>query len=46
MLFMVIERFDGNDMLPVHERVGQAGRGLPEGLKYIDRLSGSKTAGT
>ena len=36
MLFMVIERFEGNDMLPVYERVKQAGRGLPEGLKYIN----------
>jgi hypothetical protein len=36
MLFMVIERFAGNDMLPVYERVKEAGRGLPEGLKYIN----------
>lgn len=36
MLFMVIERFDRNDMLPVFERVKQTGRGLPEGLKYIN----------
>lgn len=35
MLFMVIERFEGNDMLPVYERLNQAGRGLPEGLKYV-----------
>ena len=35
MLFMVIERFQGNDMLPVYERVKEAGRGLPDGLKYI-----------
>jgi hypothetical protein len=31
----VIERFDGNDMLPVYERLDQKGRGLPEGLKYV-----------
>lgn len=36
MLFMVIERFRDNDMIPVYERVRQGGRQLPEGLKYID----------
>jgi hypothetical protein len=36
MLFMVIERFEGNDMLPVSERANQKGRGLPEGLKYVN----------
>jgi len=36
MLFMVIERFERNDMLPVYERVKQSGRGLPEGLEYIN----------
>jgi len=36
MLFMVIERFEGNDMIPVYERVKQQGRGLPEGLRYIN----------
>src|SRR5947208_6298879 len=36
MLFMVIERFEGNNMLPVYERVEEMGRGLPEGLKYIN----------
>ena len=35
MLFMVVERFDGNDMLPVYERMRDRGRGLPEGLDYI-----------
>ncbi|OIQ76475.1 hypothetical protein GALL_418450 [mine drainage metagenome] len=35
MLFMVIERFEGNDMLPVYKRVRDEGRGLPEGLKYV-----------
>ena len=34
MLFMVIERFENNDMLPVYQRVRDEGRGLPEGLKY------------
>jgi Protein of unknown function (DUF3303) len=35
MLFMIIERFEGNDMLPVYKRVKTEGRGLPEGLKYV-----------
>jgi hypothetical protein len=35
MLFMVIERFEGCDMIPVYRRVREAGRGLPEGLKYV-----------
>jgi len=36
MLFMVIERFRDNDMLPVYERVRERGRSLPEGLEYVD----------
>ena len=36
MLFMVIERFRDDDMLPVYERVRAAGRALPDGLRYID----------
>jgi hypothetical protein len=36
MLFMVIERFLDNDMVPVYRRVREKGRMLPEGLKYID----------
>ena len=36
MLFMVIEHFAGNDMVPVYQRVRERGRMLPEGLKYID----------
>lgn len=36
MLFMVIERFQDNDMIPVYERVRDGGRGLPDGLTYID----------
>jgi Protein of unknown function (DUF3303) len=37
MLFMVIERFRDNDMVPVYERVRDAGgRQLPDGLKYVD----------
>ena len=36
MLFMIIERFQDNDMLPIYQRVNDEGRMLPEGLKYID----------
>jgi hypothetical protein len=37
MLFMVIERFADNDMVPVYQRLRDQGRGLPEGLEYLDR---------
>ncbi len=33
MLFMVIERFRDDDMIPVYRRVRDVGRQLPEGLK-------------
>ena len=36
MLFMVIERFEGNDPLSVYKRVRDEGRTLPDGLTYID----------
>ncbi|MFN8549124.1 MAG: DUF3303 family protein [Candidatus Eisenbacteria bacterium] len=36
MLFMVIERFRDNDMIPVYRRVREGGRMLPEGLRYVD----------
>ena len=36
MLFMVIERFRDDDMIPVYKRLRDAGRGLTEGLRYID----------
>ena len=36
MLFMVIERFRDNDMIPIYKRVREAGRMLPDGLKYVD----------
>ncbi len=36
MLFMVIERFRDNDMIPVYRRVRDSGRMLPDGLKYVD----------
>ena len=36
MLFMVIEHFRDNDMVPTYRRVRDGGRLLPEGLRYID----------
>jgi hypothetical protein len=36
MLFMVIERFADNDMMPIYRRLRDRGRGLPDGLDYID----------
>ena len=36
MLFMVIETFKDNDMLPVYQRVRDAGRSLPPGLRYLN----------
>jgi hypothetical protein len=36
MLFMVIEHFRDNDMVPIYQRVRDRGRSLPEGLKYIN----------
>jgi hypothetical protein len=36
MLFMVIERFRDNDMIPIYQRVRDSGRSIPAGLKYID----------
>ena len=36
MLFMIIERFANNDMVPVYQRVRDVGRMIPDGLKYVD----------
>jgi hypothetical protein len=36
MLFMVIERFRDNDMVPIYKKLREGGRMLPEGLKYLD----------
>jgi hypothetical protein len=36
MLFMVIERFTDNDMVPTYQRLRGSGRQLPAGLKFID----------
>jgi len=36
MLFMVIERFRDNDMVPIYQRLRDNGRSLPDGLEYVD----------
>lgn len=36
MLFMIIERFSDNDMVPIYRRVRDEGRMIPEGLEYVD----------
>ncbi len=36
MLFMVIERFLENDMVPIYQQVRSEGRMLPDGLEYVD----------
>jgi len=36
MLFMVIERFKNRDAVPVYRRYREAGRMMPDGLRYID----------
>ncbi|WP_376098081.1 DUF3303 domain-containing protein [Roseomonas sp. CCTCC AB2023176] len=36
MLFMVVERFAGGDPLPAYRRLRDAGRALPEGLRFVD----------
>ncbi len=36
MLFLVIESFRDQDMVPVYQRVRQSGRSLPDGLRYLD----------
>ena len=36
MLFMVVEHFRDNDMVPVYRRLRESGRSLPEGLEYVD----------
>ena len=36
MLFMVIEHFEGSTVLPTYQRLAEAGRGLPDGLHFID----------
>lgn len=36
MLFMIIERFRDNDMVPIYQRIRDEGRMFPDGLVYVD----------
>jgi len=36
MLFMVIEHFGREAVLPLYRRLREAGRALPDGLTYVD----------
>ena len=36
MLFMVIERFRDDDMIPIYKKLRDEGRMLPDGLRYVD----------
>jgi hypothetical protein len=36
MLFMIIERFKDQDMLPLYKKLQHSGRMMPDGLKYVD----------
>lgn len=36
MLFMVIERFKNQDAQTIYRRLRDAGRQMPDGLRYID----------
>ena len=36
MLFMVIERFANEDMIPIYQHLQRVGRGIPDGLEYVD----------
>jgi hypothetical protein len=36
MLFIVIERFRDDDMVPIYRRLRDRGRSLPDGLEYVD----------
>jgi hypothetical protein len=36
MLYMVVEKFKDKDPVPVYRHLRDKGRGLPDGLKYVD----------
>jgi hypothetical protein len=36
VLFMVIERFKDRDPRPIYRHLRDHGRGVPEGLRYVD----------
>jgi hypothetical protein len=35
MLFMIIERFKDNDMLPIYQQIQAEGQMFPKGLKNV-----------
>ena len=35
MLYMIVERFAGNDLRPVYRHLRAHGRGLPDGLSFV-----------
>lgn len=36
MLFMVVERFKDRNPAPIYARLSEQGRGMPDGLRYVD----------
>jgi hypothetical protein len=36
MLFMIIERFNARDPVPIYQRLRESGRSMPDELRYID----------
>jgi Domain of unknown function (DUF3303) len=36
VLFMIVERFADGDPRPVYRRLRDEGRGVPDGLRYVD----------
>jgi hypothetical protein len=36
LLFMIVEHFKDADPLPIYRHLRDAGRGLPDGLRYVD----------
>jgi hypothetical protein len=44
MIYMVIETFKGGDPVPVYRRFRDAGRLLPEGLRYVSSWVDSNLA--
>ncbi len=36
MLFMIIERFKDRDPRPIYRHLRDSGRGMPDGLRYVD----------
>jgi hypothetical protein len=36
VLFMIVERFKNQDAIAIYKYLREKGRGLPDGLKYVD----------